>query len=202
MEYLQVVQNALEKRGFQTQVFSTSEEAKAYVLSAISPTQTVGIGGSVTVRDMGLAEALSDRGNPVYWHWREEGPNREAAHQTAATADVYLTSTNALTMTGQVVNIDGHGNRVSALLHGPGRVFILVGKNKLATNYDAAIQHIKTVSCPANARRLKLDTPCASLGYCTDCHSPQRMCSATVVLERNPSSHPMEILLIDQVLGV
>lgn len=198
---LDQVKTALEQRGYAVQLFQTAQEAKAYVLASVSPEQSVGIGGSVTVQQLELDKALAEKGCPVYWHWTAPGPEKEAAQISAATADVYLCSANAVTVSGQILNIDGHGNRVAAMIHGPGKVVFLVGKNKLADNYDAAMERIKNVACPGNARRLGLNTPCAVLGRCTDCNSPQRMCNATVVFERATSGHPMEVVLVNEDLG-
>lgn len=196
---LNQVKAALEKRNFSVQLFQTAQEAKDYILSSISPEQSVGVGGSMSVKNLGLDQALIAQGSTVYWHWTAE--DKEGAHISAATADVYLTSANAVTADGLMVNIDGHGNRVAATLHGPGKVIFLVGKNKLVQDYSAAIERIKTVACPANARRLNLKTPCAALGYCTDCSSPQRMCNTTVILDRAVSSHPMEVVLVNEDVG-
>lgn len=193
------VKAALEKRNYAVRVFATGQEAKEYVLSQVEGGQSVGIGGSITVKDLALDQALAEKGCPIHWHWTAQ--DKDGAHVDAAVADVYLTSANALTEDGLLINIDGHGNRVAATLHGPAKVWFIIGKNKLAKDYAAGMEHIKTVSCPANARRLGLKTPCAQLGYCTDCSSPQRMCNATVILERAMSSHPTEILLVEEDLG-
>ena len=193
------VKEALEKRGYTVHLFQTAQEAKDYLLTAIAPHQSVGFGGSMTLKDMGLDRALAERGNPVYWHWTAE--DKEAAQRAAATADVYLTSANALTKAGQIINIDGHGNRVAATLHGPGRVIFVVGRNKISANYDAAIQRLKRVVCPANAKRMALDTPCAKLGFCVDCDSKQRICNATVVLEHRLMGYQMDVVLVDEDLG-
>ena len=198
---LEQIKSVLEKKGYAVQLFQTAQEAKDYVLASVEAGQSVGIGGSITVRDMELDKALAEKGCPVWWHWTAPGPEKEQAHIKAATADVYLCSANALTEKGQIINIDGHGNRVAATLHGPGKVVFIVGKNKLVPDYDAAIARIKSEACPPNARRLGLNTPCAVLGKCTDCHAPQRMCGATVILERAVSGHPMEVVLVEENLG-
>jgi len=196
---LKQVKEALEKRGYTVHLFETAQEAKEYLLSAIAPGHSVGFGGSMTLKGMGLDKALEERGNSVYWHWTAE--DKEAAQRAAATADVYLTSANAVTKSGQIINIDGHGNRVAATLHGPGRVIFVVGRNKIAANYDAAVQRLKRVVCPANAKRMMLDTPCAKLGFCVDCDSKQRICNATVVLEHRLIGYQMDILLVNEDLG-
>ena len=158
-------------------------------------------GGSMTVQQMGLDQALRARGQQVFWHWGVPAEEANEMRKKAATADTYLCSANALTMDGKIVNIDGFGNRLAATLHGTGKVYMIVGKNKLAENLDAAIARIKNVSCPANAKRLGLKTPCAVLGHCTDCSSPQRMCRATLIFDRKPNAHPIDILLVDEELG-
>ena len=202
METLIQVKEQLERRGFQAQVFETAAQAKEYILSAIQPGQTVGAGGSATLMSMEMDKALVEKGITFYNHWDSPAPDEKRRRLMAACgADVYLTSVNALTVDGRLINIDGHGNRVAATLYGPGRVIFVVGKNKLAQNYESAIERIKTVTCPANARRLGRKTPCATLGYCTDCRTPQRMCASTVVTEYCMSCHPMEVLLVNEELG-
>ena len=196
---LEQVKTVLEKKGYAVQLFQTSQEARDYVLASVEAGRSVGIGGSITVQQLELDKALAEKGCPVYWHWT--AVDKEGAQIAAATADVYLCSANALTEKGQIINIDGHGNRVAATIHGPGKVIFLIGKNKLVENYDAALERIKSAACPANARRLGLNTPCAVLGKCTDCDSPQRMCNATVILERATSGHPMEVVLVNEDLG-
>ena len=198
---LDQMKTVLEQKGYTVTVFENAQQAKDYVLASVSGEQSVGIGGSVTVQQLELDKALSEKGCPVYWHWTAPGPEKEAAQISAATADAYLCSVNAMTKKGQIINIDGHGNRVAATIHGPGKVIFIVGKNKIAEDYDAAMERIHTVACPGNARRLGLSTPCAVTGKCADCASPQRMCNATVVFERAPSGHPFEILLVNEDLG-
>ena len=193
------VKQALEKRGYTVHQFQTAQQAKEYLLSAIAPHQSVGFGGSMTLKEMGLDKALQEQGSTVYWHWTAE--DKEAAQRSAAQADVYLTSANAVTLSGQIINVDGHGNRVAATLHGPGRVIFVVGRNKISANYDAAVQRLKRVVCPANAKRMMLDTPCAKLGFCVDCDSKQRICNATVVLEHRLIGYQMDVVLVDEDLG-
>ena len=199
MEKLNELANRLTKLGYTARVFSTAQEAKDYLLESIPQSDTVGVGGSMTVRQLGLAEALRGRGQQVYWHWDSDDAN--AARKGAASADTYLCSANAVTEGGKIVNIDGYGNRLAATLCGTGKVYMIVGKNKLAGDLDAAMDRIKNVSCPANAKRLGLNTPCAVLGHCTDCSSPQRMCRATLIFDRKPNAHPIEVLLVDEELG-
>ena len=196
---LNQVKEALEKRDYTVHLFETAQEAKEYLLGAISPNQSVGFGGSMTLKELGLDQALTEQGNTVYWHWTAE--DKEAAQRQANLADVYLTSANALTKSGQIINVDGHGNRVAATLHGPGRVIFVIGRNKIAENYDDAMKRIKTVVSPANARRMNLDTPCAKTGVCMDCRGKQRICNVTVVLEQRLIGYQMDVVLVNEDLG-
>ena len=199
MQAVQELTERLKKIGYQVRLFQTAAQARQYLLEAIGPEETVGIGGCMSVKDLGLDQALRQRGNAVRWHWEEEDAN--AARRAANAADVYLCSANAVTEKGQIVNIDGYGNRLAATLFGPGRVYMIVGKNKLCKDLEAGLDRIKNVACPKNAKRLGLQTPCAVLGRCTDCSSPQRMCKATLVFDRCPGGQRIEVVLVEEELG-
>ena len=118
------------------------------------------------------------------------------------TCDLFLTSANALTADGRLVNIDGNGNRVAASIFGPRRVVFVVGRNKIVDGgIDVAIDRIKREACPPNCRRLNKKTPCATTGVCADCSSPDRICKVTVVMDRRPSQTDACVLLVDEDLG-
>ena len=136
---------ALSSRRFLPEVYDTAEEAKRAALEIIG-TKSVGIGGSATVRDMKLAEALQENGNEVYWHWLAAKEAKQAARDKALNADVYMCSTNALTMDGRLVNIDGTGNRAAGLIYGPHEVVVIAGTNKIVNGLDEAIDRIKRES--------------------------------------------------------
>ncbi len=191
---------SLEKRGFLVHSAANAEEAKKIGLSLIE-SGSVGFGGSQTVTAMGLYEALEAKGNPVYWHWKSKDP--AAAQQSAAHADWFVCSTNAITRDGRLVNIDGTGNRVAGMFAGPKNVILFVGKNKLVEGgIDDAIARIKREACPPNGKRLGLNTPCAITGKCADCSTPQRMCRVTNIIEYPPRMlSALHIVLIDEVLG-
>jgi len=198
---IEKVINALKKKNFKACYFQDAKSAKAAVMDLISDSETVGIGGSVTIHDMGIHSELQERGNQVFWHWLVPPAERNEARIKAAHADVYLSSTNALTVSGELVNIDGTGNRVSSMFFGPKKVIIVCGINKIAEDYDSAINRIKTVACPANARRLKLNTPCAITGKCTDCKTDDRMCKITVKIEYPPVNREIYVFLVGETLG-
>ena len=193
---------ALKARRFLPEVYDTAEEAKAAVLKIIG-NQSVGIGGSATVRDMGLAEALQANGNEVYWHWLVAKEAKQAARDKALNADVYMCSSNALTTDGRLVNIDGTGNRAAGLIYGPHEVIVIVGKNKIVNGLDEAIDRIKRDACPGNARRLGLDTPCAKTNQCYDCRTTARMCNVSFILEA--PTRPVKafhVLIVKEELGL
>jgi len=200
MEKLNRLAETLKKNGFRAVCCETREEARQVLLSEIHEGETVGIGGSVTIREMDILDALSGNKNAVYWHWLSRD-NAAEARKLASGADVYLCSTNAVTESGEFVNIDGTGNRVAAMYFGPGRNIIVVGKNKIAPDYEAAMKRVKEIACPKNAVRLSLDTPCGKTGKCTDCASPSRMCNVTTIISHPPGARDMLILLVNEDMG-
>lgn len=192
---------ALKKNGIKAEFFSDSASAVNYLLKSIDPGAKVGVGGSMTVKTLGLPELLIDRGNKVFFHWLESTPEgMQEARRNASQADVYLTSSNAVTEEGQLVNTDGVGNRVTSMIYGPKKVYVLCGINKITGNLDAALQRVKD-NAYKNARRLKLNTPCAINEKCSDCRSPQRMCSVTTIINRKPTLTDLEVVIIGEELG-
>lgn len=191
------VKQNLESRGYTVRVFSTGKEAADYLDGAIDG-KSVGFGGSVTLEALGLYERLG-RHNRAVWHWKQEpGPARKTAMQ----ADVYLTSANALAETGEIINIDGAGNRAAASLFGHEKVYFVIGRNKLASTYDEALWRARNIAGPKNARRLGAKTPCAAKGErCYDCKSPGRICRGLVVLWGPMIGMEAEVLLVDEDLG-
>ena len=192
-----VVQN-LKERGYTVRTFASGAEVATYLDHAIDGT-TVGIGGSSTVKDLRLYELLQTH-NSVYWHWMQEAVQ---ARKNAMQTDVYLTSANALAETGELVNIDGAGNRVSATLFGHEKVYFLIGKNKLVSTYEQAVWRARNIAAPQRAKQLGAKTPCAERAdRCYDCKSPARICRGLVTLWGPMLSMKTEILLIDEDLGL
>lgn len=192
---------ALYKNNFKARFFEDADKAVKTLLEEIKETDKIGIGGSMTVTELGLPQMLKERGNEVFFHWLETTPEgMDNARKNASRADVYLTSTNALTEKGQLVNIDGTGNRVTSMIFGPKKVYIICGINKLVENVDKAMDRIKE-NTYKNARRLNLKTPCAVTGKCNDCDSPQRMCNVTTIIEKKPSKIEIEVIIIGHPLG-
>lgn len=192
------VTRSLEERGYIVHTFPTAAKAAAYLDAGIDGA-TVGIGGSATVRDSGAYDLLKTH-NTVYWHWEQE-PNE--ARRSSMDADFYLTSVNALAQTGELVNIDGTGNRVSSTLFGHKKVYFLIGRNKLCPTYDDAVWRARNVAAPHRAQQMGRKTPCAlKADRCYDCKSPERICRGFVTLWGPTLGMEAEVLLIDEDLGL
>lgn len=187
----------LRRNGFDVSCFASGEEAAAYIADSLHG-KTVGIGGSMTVRALNIYDRIKD-GNRVFWHMTEPG---DETMVNASSAQVYITSANAISEEGYIINIDGRGNRVAGTLMKKEKVYIVVGKNKLCGPFAEALDRARNQAAPPNAKRLDKKTPCAFDGKCHDCSSPDRICNALVVLWRKPLwCESMEILLIDGELG-
>jgi len=172
-----------------TRFFPTAEACKKEMLSLISPTETVSIPGTVTIRQMGLHTALKKQGNVVYdlFKPRASVEERNEIRRSSLTCDVLLTSANAVTMNGEIFNIDGSGNRVSAMIFGPKRVFVVVGGNKLVPDIPQAVYVTKNYSAPmGNKERDDKVNPCSKTGFCIDCKGVVRGCRVTVIVEYKP----------------
>lgn len=187
----------LRKNGFDVTCFATGAEAADYIGRSLRG-KTVGIGGSMTVRGLDIYDHIKDE-NTVFWHMVEPG---DETMVKASSAEVYITSVNAISEEGFLLNIDGRGNRVAGTLMKKDKVYLLVGKNKLCGPFGEAMERMRNVAAPMNAQRLEMKTPCAVTGHCHDCRSPERICNALVVLWRKPFwCGSMEVVLIDEELG-
>lgn len=179
---------SLKKRGFEAEYAATREDAVGLVLAEAVDAKSVGWGGSETVKELGLREAMADAGKEIRDHQLE--------------MDLFLLSANAVTLDGRIVNIDGRGNRVAASIAGPKRVVYLIGRNKIVDGgIDAAIDRIKRFACAPNCRRLGKRTPCAETGVCADCDSPDRICKVTAIFDRKPTGVSAKVVVVDADLG-
>ena len=199
MADFETVKKNLEARGYAVRVFATGKEAADYLDAAIDG-KSVGFGGSVTLDALGLYDRLGTH-NQTLWHWKWE--DKDAARREAMASDVYLTSVNGLAETGELVNIDGAGNRVAATLFGHEKVYFVIGQNKLAPAYDEAVWRARNIASPQNAKRLGRKTPCAVKGErCYDCKSPERICRGLVTLWGPMMGMEAEVLLVEEDLGL
>ena len=189
----------LRGRGFLAERFETGAQAKKAALSLIG-TRSVGIGGSITVRDLGLPEALTAQGNTIHAHWYASPEELPTVRHEALHADVYLCSANAVLTDGRLVNIDGTGNRVAAITFGPRNVIFIVGMNKLCQNLDAALARARSLAAPVNTARFDISTPCKQDGVCHNCLSPDCICNYIHYLRHSPKGKH-QVILVGESLG-
>jgi NADPH:quinone reductase-like Zn-dependent oxidoreductase len=192
----------LKAKGYEAVYVPTKEKALEEVLKLIPENVSVGVPGTVTVRDIGAMEKLAERGCKISHHWN---PALSPEERTQVLLDEYnseyfLTSANALTRDGKIVSIDGNGNRVSAMAWGLSTLIFVVGINKVAANLDEAIARAKSAAQP-NTLRLNGNTPCVQTGYCVDCNSPARTCRALLILERPTMGRKSHVILVGEDLG-
>ncbi|MBO5321297.1 MAG: lactate utilization protein [Clostridia bacterium] len=202
MDFSPIVDN-LKKREYTVSTFENNIDACEYLTKEINGF-SVGFGGSMTLKELGLFDSLSSN-NEVWWHGKGDQLKEYGSDfviKKAMTTDIYITSANALTESGQIVNIDGRCNRISSTLYGHKKIYYIIGKNKIAPTLEKAIWRARNIAAPKNAQRLGINTPCAVKGdKCYDCSSPQRICRGFLVLERPPSGIEVEIVLINDSLG-
>jgi len=193
----------LEAHDFKAVFVKDKKEAVEEIWKYVNPKQKIGLGGSVTVRELGIVERLEAQGNVLLNHWKPGLPAEEILQIRKAqmTCDLFLCSANAITLNGEVVNIDGVGNRVNASVFGPGKVIMVAGYNKIVEDVQEAIKRIRNVASPLNAKRLNIDVPCAKIGKCVDCNSPNRICRAVVIHERRPTLTDILVIIVGEELG-
>ena len=205
----------LKKNNLNGYYFSNRNEALEHILGNIPPTATVGFGDSVTVQQIGLPQALHDRGQKLISPFWEDDPRtyvlpgvRKAVQvgRDALFADYFVAGINAVTLDGKIVNTDALGNRIAGIMFGPRRVILVAGANKIVTNVEQAIERIKKVAAPLNARRHQVEhgmesgLPCALTGECVDCDTCWACCF-TVIIEHQLSPR-IEVVLIGEKLGL
>jgi len=203
---------ALEKNLFEAKYYPTARDACKEILKRIPPGSKVGIGGSATLKEIGLIERLEYREDITFLN-----PERVMETETDFTAvltktsnilrefltcDVYLSGTNAITEKGQLFNIDGVGNRVGAMSFGPKQVIVVAGKNKIVEDLDEAVRRVRHRVAPAVAKRISASTPCAETGVCVDCDSPARICNIFVTLHKKPMATPVTVFIVGEELGL
>lgn len=187
----------LERRGFTVKHFSTGAGAADYLCAEIKDTQ-VGIGGSKTADQLGLYEKLG-KNNTVYWHWKTPGME---TLEKANSAPVYISSANAIAETGEILNIDGRGNRLAAQVFGDKRLFIVAGTNKICPDFDSALFRARNVAATTNNLRFDNSNPCRLDGKCHDCRMLSRICNALLVHWGPMMGMTTQVVLIDEELGM
>ncbi len=207
MTRLNAVAKKLEKRGFDVSVCETREAAMAVIREVAASAQSVSFGGSMTSGTLGIPQAMRDAGKTVIEHGVPGCTLEEklAAMRSELTADLFISSINALTEEGVIVNKDGVGNRVAAMIFGPKQTLLVVGRNKLVRGgVDAALARIEEIAGPLNVYRLDRKTPCAVTGRCEHCAGacPDSICRVTTIIEQRPSLSPTHVVLINEDLGL
>lgn len=207
---IQQLLEALERNGMEACWAPDRASALRQTLALIAPGDTVGTGGSVTLEEIGLIAALRSgrmQGRAVTFldQYRPDLSRDEslAMRHRGLAADIFFSGANAITRAGEIVNLDGYGNRVAALAFGPKRVCVVAGVNKVVDDLPAALHRIRTAAAPLNCRRLKRKTPCAATGVCIEegCRSPERICNVLSVIRRQPGGNRITVILVGEELG-
>jgi hypothetical protein len=201
---LEKTARALSSNYFDVHTFTNKESLIAAVTKHVTEGMKIGIGGSLSVRGIGLLEKFSEINVEILDHWKQ-GLTKEEINSirlSQLTCDLFLSSANAITENGDIVNIDAFGNRINAMTFGPKKVIIVAGYNKIVPDVNSALDRIKRVAAPLNAKRLNLPLPCAETGYCLDCKAEARICRITSIIQRRPSGTDVSVYLINEELGL
>jgi hypothetical protein len=193
----------LKKRNMEGFYCATADEAREKALSLIAFGEKVSFGGSVTVQECGILDALRGREDITLYDraTAKDAEEMGIIFRQAFSADTYLMSANAITLDGELVNIDGNGNRVAALIFGPKQVIVVAGMNKVATTEEEAVNRARNMAAPPNCIRLKKNTPCAVTGKCADCMGNETICCHTVVTRHSRDAGRIKVILVGEELG-
>jgi hypothetical protein len=199
----QAAVDALQKNDFDAYYFETGAETAKRVLQYIKAGDSVAFGGSQTAKQIGLPEMIELAGAKILDH---NAPNldmneRIEIMRQQQVCNVFICSSNALTLDGALYNVDGNGNRVSAMVFGPKKVIIIAGTNKICKDEDAAWERIRLLAAPINMKRLNRPNPCTVGGYCKDCNLKTRGCNAYMVLRKKPSLTDLSVFIVNESLG-
>lgn len=197
------VVDAFEKNDFTAVYLPTAVEAAAYIMQFVKPGMKVGFGGSMTIKDMGIQEKVNAAGGLVVDHGapgltREE---RVVVAREELVSDLYLCSSNAVTLDGALVNIDGMGNRVSALSFGPKKVIVVVSVNKICKDEETAFKRLECIASPMNNKRLEIANPCVQTGVCVNCQTKTRICRVYSVIKKKPVAADMTVVVMGESAG-
>ena len=202
-EMLKKAKKALEAHKFLVELCEDGDEAREKALKQLDKESSIGIGGSMTVREIGLFDHLKDNGYNIINPYVPDLSGEQVFDLRRKTlmSDFFLAGCNAITLEGEIVNVDGYGNRVAAIIFGPKKVFLFAGMNKIVLDRQQALDRIFDIAAPINAKRLSRKTPCAVTGLCSDCDSPERICKHMTVNMRQNIPNRIKIFLIKENLG-
>lgn len=189
-------------RGIEGYYCETKEDALLTAKRFLTPGCSVSWGGSMTLEEIGLIDELKKSDYTVFDRLTAKTQEeQDAVYAEISHCDYYFMSSNAITLDGQLVNIDGRGNRVASLIHGPKNVVIIAGMNKIASTLDAALDRVHNEAAPPNALRLGLNTPCAKFGRCVDCLDASCICCQTVITRKSRIPGRIKVILVGESLG-
>lgn len=191
------------KRNIEAFYCDSKEEAAVLAMEFMKEGGTVGMGGTETVKETGLIDIIKETPSLHFIDrtLAKTPEEKRAVYLETLGADYFLMSSNAITIDGELINIDGNGNRVACLIYGPENIIIMAGMNKVVDDVESGIQRVGTHAAPPNAVRLGLRTPCASIGHCSDCHSPDCMCAQIVITRHSKHTGRIKVILIGEELG-
>jgi hypothetical protein len=194
---------ALEKNGFEARYVETGAEALEYIASLVKSGMTVGFGGSQSVKNIGTHAKVTELGGKIVDHAAPGLTPEQKLEVLRAelTCDLFLSSTNALTLEGELVNVDGNGNRVAALTFGPKKTVVVAGANKIVANREEAFARLELTASPQNNIRLSTPNPCVKSGHCMDCQGKTRICRVYNVLRMKPSLSDFTVVVVGEQLG-
>jgi L-lactate utilization protein LutB len=203
MRRMRTVRGSLEKNGITAYVTRTREEAKKKAISLIKKGGTIGLGGSRTTTEIGLLDILRGDDYKLYDQYDPKLSKETALEmrKRGTHADYFVSGSNAITEDGKIVNTDGLGNRLAGFCFGPDKVIIVVGRNKIVKDVESALDRVRNVAGPMNARRFGLSTPCVRTGKCSDCESPQRICNLTLIIEKQRIKGRITVIMVNEELG-
>lgn len=193
----------MEKRQIEGHYCPTAKDAVALASRMVSAKSTVSFGGSMTLSESGMMDELKRRSDLTLYDRNTAASPEEVTeiYHKAFGADFFFMSSNAISVSGELVNTDGTGNRAAALIYGPKHVIILAGMNKVAPDLPSALERVRTLAAPPNSIRLGRNTPCAATGLCSDCQSPDCICANTVITRRSMIPNRIKVILIGETLG-
>lgn len=194
---------ALKKNGFDARFAETGKDALAYIESMVKPGISVGFGGSMTLRALGVHDRLEQLGAKILDHGKKGLTTEQKMDVMRAqlTSDLFISSSNAVTLDGEIFNIDGNGNRVAALTFGPKKTVVVVGYNKIVRNLDEAKARCESIASPMNNKRLETGNACCKTGICMDCKSEKRICKIYSILKQRPRLSDFTVIVVGEELG-
>ena len=206
---IQETVDSLNRNKFKAFYAENRKEALRYVLEEIPLGATVGVGDSLTLKELGVFEELKRRGFTLFWPFDEDvaKEKRRDVMRKALLADVFLSGSNAITMDGKIVNVDATGNRVAGMVFGPRKAVIVVGANKIVKDLAEALERVRNVASPLNAKRIRKERdwellPCVTAGKCVNCSAENRICNITAMIEKKPRAIEITVIIVGEKLGL